>query len=45
MTNKPTCIDCGKELKMKAACVCEECVRKTLPVNLQELLNPRVDKP
>lgn len=43
---KPTCIECGKKLDMKAACVCEDCVRASMPANLRELLHPaKVDKP
>lgn len=37
---KPTCIDCGAVLGMKAAFICEDCARKNIPEDLQERLNP-----
>lgn len=44
MMPKPTCIECSKELKMKSACVCEECMRKSMDLEkLRILLNPQIN--
>jgi NMD protein affecting ribosome stability and mRNA decay len=38
---KPTCIECGAELRMKSACICADCMRKSMdPEELKKLLNP-----